>query len=258
MPPARSTLAIAAGPGGRLVARDAGGGLWLMAGPPGPAGEPGAPGPALAWSPLTAEFVSGPALPGPIVGITWDADGERLLALATDPGGTDDRIGLVAIRAVDGASTVTIVRARPGGGLAWSLAGSRRAFVARTVGDQAVVATADGESVTLLDVPAYEIAFSANRSSAAILAPDGAVWTGATDGLLAGRIVGAAAVPPAGAEAAGFALDVTGEQLAVAWRSVEGAGGTVVAYRAIDGAWTPTLRVPFAATVETAMPAWLP
>lgn len=254
-PPPRSAMAIAAGPDGRLVARDAGGRLWLTAGPSDPRGQSG---PVLAWSPLAPRLAAEPALPGPIVGITWDSDGARLLALAADLGGADERIGLVAIRAIDGASAVTIVRARPGGGLAWSLAGGRRVFVARTRADQAVVATADGQSVVLLDVPAYEIAFSGDRSVAAILAPDGAVRAGAAEDLLAGRIEGGAAVPPEGTEAVGFALDATGAQLAVAWRSTNGADGTLIAYRATGRAWEATLRLPIAATAEMAVPAWLP
>ncbi len=254
-PPPPSALAIAAGPDGRLVARDARGLLWLAAGPPTPGGVSRAD---LAWSPLAPRLAAQPTLPGSIAGITWDRDGMRLLALAADLGGADDRIGLVAIRAIDGASAATIVRARPGGSLAWSLADGRRAFVARTRSDQAVVATTSGESVVLLDVRAYEIAFSGDRSVAAILTPDGRVRTGAAQDLLAGRIEGAAAVPPEGTEAVGFALDGTGMQLAVAWRSVNDAGGTLIAYRASGGAWEPALRLPMAATAETAVPAWLP
>lgn len=256
-PPARSAIAIAAGPDGRLVARAAGGTLWLTVASPSPPRSPDGPRLEVAWSALAPRFGAGPTLPGPIVGITWDPGGQRLLALATDPGGADDRIGLVTIRAADGASAATVVRARPGGGLAWSLAGGRRAFVARTRADQSVVAVADGDSVGLLAVPAYEVAFSGDRAVAAILAPDGSVRAGTTDDVLAGRLTGVVAAPSPETEAAGFALDATGGQLAVAWRSTDGADGILVVYGAIGGAWRETLRTTIAAE-EVAVPAWLP
>jgi hypothetical protein len=177
------------------------------------------------WRPVTAKGPTGETPDGPAHFATWDPEGGRFATLAGD---------LLA------GDAVRLVLIDPSVGSAFEIPVDRPVVAAPPVwvdGDRVVVVTGDTAAPTaaivdtttgeLADGPggARLLAASVNGRRMATMAGQGApIVIRDTAGWLAGDGSSIASVaPPGGSTAIAFALDATGQRLAVAWATDDGA-----------------------------------
>jgi hypothetical protein len=189
------------------------------------------------WRPVAAKDLTGAKPAGPLSFATWDPDGGLFAALAGDLLASDP-IRLVLIDpSVSTAFEIPLGRAVVAAPPAW-IAVDRVVVVTGDAGSptSAVVDTASGE---VTDGPAGSrlIATSANGRRTATMAKQGApVLVRDTAGWLAGDGSSIASIEPPGdsTTAIAFALDATGQRLAIAWAAGDGAVSIAVHDSASD------------------------
>jgi hypothetical protein len=196
--------------------------------------------------------------PGPLAFATWDPAGGTLAALAGDIS-TGEGVSVVVIdpsKPVTQSVLVvqaTVVAAPP----AWI--GKDRVVI--VTGDTADPATTIIDTSTLKQTEgpggARIIATSADAARVATMAAQGApVVVRETDGWLAGDGSSLASIdPPKGARTAiAFALDATGQRLAVAWLRAD--GSVTLSVHAAASDWR-SVATPTISTATGAAVAWL-
>ena len=209
--------AVVAAPDGRLAAVGQDGATWLA--PPLAGGFPGMP----AWKPLRAP--PGLALPGPVLGAAWSADGAAVVLVAGAPGSGSRRTAIVSLP-VDGSAPTSIeVAVEADGPAVAALPRAVVAFVGRDRRDRRVLArVAPSGSFVTLPVAARAIAFGGDLLA---IVNDTSVRVGTAreleHGALPGRplplegfaAIGAVAVAPDGTAVAMVRLDGDGTPISV-------------------------------------------
>jgi hypothetical protein len=182
-------------------------------------------GEPLKWRPVTAKGPTGETPDGPYYFATWDEEGGRIATLAGDLLGGDAIRVVLIDPSVRSAFEIPIDRPVVAAPPAW-IDGDRLIVVTGDAGTPtaAIVDTTTGQ---LADGPsgARLLATSVNGRRVATMAGQGApVVIRDTAGWLNGDGSSIATIaPPSGSTTAiAFALDATGQRLAIAWASSEG------------------------------------
>jgi hypothetical protein len=183
------------------------------------AGEP------TAWRTVKAVDATGAKAPEPAYFATWDLGGGRIADLAGDIS-SGDAVALAIVDPSDGTAVrIALDRSVVAAPPAWISAGKLVLVTGDTSSPtSAIVDTVTGE---ISDGPAGArlVATSADGSRVATMSGQGApVVVRGTASWLAGDQTSLASIaPPAGAKTAiAFALDLTGQRLAIAWVAKDG------------------------------------
>jgi len=183
-------------------------------------------GEPLAWRPVKAKVPTGEAPTGPDYFATWDPQGGRFATLAGDLLGGDEIRVVLVDPSVGSAYEIPLDRSVVAAPPAW-IDGDRLVVV---TGDTAAPAATIVDTTTgeLEDGPsgARLVATSANGRRVATMTGQGApVVIRDTSGWLSGDGSSIATIPPpnGSSTAIAFALDSTGQRIAVAWAEKDGA-----------------------------------
>ncbi len=184
------------------------------------------PGQPLAWRPVKSKGPTGETPKGPDFFATWDPEGGRFATLAGDLLSGDGIRVVLIDPSVGSAFEIPLDRSVVAAPPAW-IGGDRLVVV---TGDAAAPAATIVDTTTgeLSDGPggARLVATSANGRRVATMAGQGApVVIRDTAGWLAGdgSSITSIAPPNGSTTAIAFALDLTGQRIAVAWAAADGA-----------------------------------
>ena len=209
------------------------------------------------WRTIKAKDATGDSPPGPLAFATWQPGGGRYAALGGDLL-SDDPIAVVLIDpSVSTAFDIPVGRDVVAAPPAW-IDDDRLVVVTGDAGapTSAIVDTAN---VSVTDGPkgARLIAASANGKRVATMAKQGApVMVRDMDGWLAGdgTAIGSVAPPDGVSSAISFALDATGQRLAIAWAGDD--GKVTLAVHAANSDWARVAQ-PKIPTASGAVVAWM-
>ena len=209
------------------------------------------------WRTIKAKDATGDSPPGPLAFATWQPGGGRYAALGGDLL-SDDPIAVVLIDpSVSTAFDIPVGRDVVAAPPAW-IDDDRLVVVTGDAGapTSAIVDTAN---VSVTDGPkgARLIAASANGKRVATMAKQGApVMVRDMDGWLAGdgTAIGSVAPPDGVSSAISFALDATGQRLAIAWAGED--GKVTLAVHAANSDWARVAQ-PKIPTASGAVVAWM-
>jgi hypothetical protein len=213
-------------------------------------------GKKLAWRTVHATGPNGDPPKGPYYFASWDPEGGRFATLAGDVvAGDDVRIVLID-PSVGTAFEIAIEDSVVGAPPAW-IDADRLVVVTGDAGQptSTIVDTTTSES-TEGPIGARLIATSANGGRVATMAGQAQpIVIHDTGGWLAGDGSSIASIDPpdTSTTAIAFALDTTGDRLAIAW--VDGNGAVTLAIHAAASAWRRVAR-PSIADAEGAVVAW--
>jgi len=210
------------------------------------------------WRTIKAkDSTTGDSPPGPLAFATWQPGGGRYAALGGDLL-SDDPIAVVLIDpSVSTAFDIPVGRDVVAAPPAW-IDDDRLVVVTGDAGSptSAVVDTTNGD-VTDGPKGARLIAASANGKRVATMAKQGApVMVRDMDGWLAGdgTAIGSVAPPDGVSSAISFALDATGQRLAIAWAGDD--GKVTLAVHAANSDWARVAQ-PKIPTASGAVVAWM-
>jgi hypothetical protein len=209
------------------------------------------------WRTIKAKGTTGDSPPGPLAFATWQPGGGRYAALGGDLL-SDDPIAVVLIDpSVSTAFDIPVGRDVVAAPPAW-IDGDRLVVVTGDAGSptSAIVDTTN-EDVTDGPKGARLIAASANGKRVATMAKQGApVMVRDMDSWLAGdgTAIGSVAPPEGVSSAISFALDATGQRLAIAWAGDDGKITLAVHAASSDWARVAQPKIP---TASGAVVAWM-
>lgn len=209
------------------------------------------------WRVVTAKDPSGHSLPGPLAFATWEPGGGRYAVLGGDLL-SDDPIAVVVIDpSVSTAFEIAVGRDVVAAPPVW-IDDDRLVVVTGNTGSP-TSAIVDTTTNDVADGPAGArlIAASANGKRVATMAKQGApVMVRDMDGWLAGDGSAIASVaPPDGVSSAiSFALDATGQRLAIAWAGDNGKVSLAVHAASADWRRVAQPKIP---TASGAVVAWM-
>jgi hypothetical protein len=240
-------VAIATSPDGSPTAVSADGRAWVAT----PAEAVPAAGPT--WQRLAIDL-TGPALPGPVLGATWSRDGAALLLLAGAPGSGIRRTAVITVPPGGPAAAVEVPLEADGPAIA-AVTGGQVAFVVRDHRDREALARV-APAGSFVTMPLTGRAVAVGGGLVAIVG-DATVVVGGMDELdrgvlpstplplVGGAGVGAVAIAPDGLAVAVVRLDAAGEPARVE-----------VLRRAGDG-WATTWSRALEPGARSALVAWV-